>query len=98
MSDLSIPRFLSLRLERRKKRRPMPVAVEHQPVRHLDKRLAAAVRYDYEVALLSMADVVHKYRLVISAATARDIMNGLIYPEVKSAHHALAWCKRSWRI
>lgn len=109
MSDLSIPRFLDREpgpLKRLAVGRPRgpdwtpPVErrkATRAPQEHLDRRLVAAIRYDYEVALMSMADVVRKYHLVVSAWTARRIMHGDVYKEVKAAHHRLAWCKRSWR-
>jgi hypothetical protein len=84
MTNLDIPRFAAL-------------GRHHGGAQHrLHPRLVAAIRYDYEVALLDMAQVVRKYRLVVNETTAREIMNGVAYPEVKAEHHRLAWCKKSW--
>lgn len=63
----------------------------------LRPRLVAAVRWDYEVGLLSRAEVVHKYRLVIAKSTAYQIMAGTLYPDVAPVRHSRAWAKLSWR-
>ena len=63
----------------------------------LHPRLVAAVRWDYEYGLLSHAQLVHKYRLVLSPAGVRGIIYGDTQPQVKAAKHALAWAKTSWR-
>lgn len=63
----------------------------------LHPRLVATIRWDYEIGLLSRADVVRKYRLVVSQASAYQTMAGTIYPDVKPMRHRLAWAKLSWR-
>lgn len=60
-------------------------------------RLVAAVRWDYEYGLLSHAQLVHKYRLVLQANSIRGIIYGETQPHIKAAKHALAWAKTSWR-
>lgn len=86
MTPLPIPVFTSLRPAP-----PAPRSVFH-------RRLVAAVRWDYEVGLMSQADLVRKYRLVISSAVVREIANGQYQSDVPAARCALAWCKRSWRL
>jgi hypothetical protein len=85
MTTLDIPRFLDT---------PMPRQVDGRG--RLDRRIVEAVRYDYEIGLLSMAQVVRKYARVIGADAARDIMNRTTYPEVKPKRHPLGWCE-NWR-
>jgi len=63
----------------------------------LHPRLVAAVRWDYEVGLVSCAEVVRKYRLVMGESAARRIMSREVQPEVAPVRHALAWAKTSWR-
>lgn len=63
----------------------------------LHPRLVAAVRWDYEYGLLSHAQLVHKYRLVLQANSIRGIIYGETQPQIKAAKHALAWAKTSWR-
>ena len=75
-----------------------PPAPKASAAPKLDTRLVAALRWDFEIGLLSMAQVVEKYRLVVSAPTARAIMNRKTYTDVQPARNALAWCKRSWRL
>ena len=60
-------------------------------------RLVAAVRWDYEIGLMSRADLVRKYHMVLGLTSVYAICNGTLQPGVASARHALAWCKRSWR-
>lgn len=58
----------------------------------LPARLVAAVRYDYEIGLMQLADVVRRYSTLLAADTVRDICAGRIYPEVKASR-----CKLNWR-
>lgn len=86
MSGLSIPRFLDL----------APVPPKPDGRRNLDRRIVEAIRYDYEIALLSMADVARKYRDVLHPDSARDIMNRATYPGVEPVYHHLGYCLK-WR-
>jgi hypothetical protein len=88
MTDLTIPRFLDLRI--------VDPRLEDER-RHLDRRIVEAIRYDFEIGLMTMAQVVRKYHGVVAASTARDIMNRTTYPEVKAVYHPLGYCKRFWR-
>lgn len=87
MSDLSTPRFADLPP-------PAPVAEHYEDGDSLPAGVIAAIRYDYEVALLAMCDVVRKYTEIVGRSTAERIMKGQIHPEIRAAHHRLAWCLR----
>lgn len=87
MTPLAIPVFTA---------RPAPA--RQAANRALHPRLVAAIRWDYEYGLMSRAEVVAKYRLVAGRDTVRDILERAAYPEVKAQRHALAWCKRTWRL
>lgn len=90
-SALSIPVFIQ------RERRPR--ASKAPPVTPaINTRLIAAVRWDFERGLLSVAQLVQKYRLVMAANDVRAIASHLVYPGVKPQRNALAWCKRSWRL
>ena len=54
-------------------------------------RMVAAVRWDYEYGLLSMAQCVERYGTVIGANTVRDICAGHIRPDVKASRMKLLW-------
>ena len=60
-------------------------------------RLVAAVRWDYEIGLLSQAEIARKYRLVMHATTAYDICARRIHPDVVPMQNPVAWAKLSWR-
>jgi hypothetical protein len=62
----------------------------------LRSRLVAAIRWDYEHGLLSMADVVRKYRQVASERVVRGIMRGETDPGVKAFKDPVAWARTSW--
>lgn len=62
----------------------------------MHRNLVAAVRWDYEIGLLSRADLARKYRAVLGLSSVYDIAARRIYPEIKSVRHATAWCKLSW--
>lgn len=54
-------------------------------------RLVAAVRWDYEVGLLSVAQCVERYSTLLAADTVRDICAGRIHPDVKASRLKLLW-------
>jgi hypothetical protein len=54
-------------------------------------RLVAAIRYDYEIGLMSQIDVVRRYSTVLDAGTVRDICAGRIHPDVKASRFKLNW-------
>lgn len=88
MTPLAIPIFTA-----------QPAAPARQAAnRSLHPRLVAAIRWDYEYGLMSRADVAAKYRLVAGKSCVYDILSGDSYAEVKAQRHALAWCKRTWRL
>lgn len=60
-------------------------------------RLVAAVRWDYEIGLMSCADIARKYHQVMHHSTVYNICSRDIYPHVAPVRHALAWAKQSWR-
>lgn len=54
-------------------------------------RLVAAVRWDYEYGLLSMAQCVERYSTLLGTDTVRDICAGRIHPDVKASRLKLLW-------
>lgn len=54
-------------------------------------RLVAAVRWDYEYGLLSMAQCVARYSTLLAADTVRDICAGRTHPDVKASRLKLLW-------
>lgn len=71
---------------------PRLVPPRRPGVQQVPARLVAAVRYDYEIGLMQLADVVRRYSTLLAADTVRDICAGRIYPEVKASR-----CKLNWR-
>lgn len=57
----------------------------------LRKRIVAAIRWDFEVGLVSTADLVEKYRRVASADQVRGIVGRLMDPDVPPARAEHAW-------
>ena len=55
------------------------------------RRLVAAVRYDYEVALLAPADIVRKYADLMSKSTVYEVLNYTCQPEVRAAQCSVVW-------
>jgi hypothetical protein len=54
-------------------------------------RLVAAIRYDYEIGLLSTAQCVERYSTVLGARMVRDICYGHAHPDVKASRLKLLW-------
>lgn len=54
-------------------------------------RLVAAVRWDYEYGLLSVAQCVARYSTLLAHDTVRDICAGRIHPDVKASRMKLLW-------
>jgi len=54
-------------------------------------RLVAAVRWDYEVGLLSIAQCIERYSTLLAHDTVRDICAGRIHPDVKASRLKLLW-------
>ena len=54
-------------------------------------RLVAAVRWDYEYGLLSVAQCVERYSTLLGAGTVRDICAGRSHPDVKASRLKLLW-------
>jgi len=54
-------------------------------------RVVAAVRWDYEYGLLSMAQCAERYSSLLCAHTVRDICAGRIHPDVKASRLKLLW-------
>lgn len=54
-------------------------------------RLVAAVRWDYEVGLLSMSQCIDRYSTLLGADTVRDICADRIHPGVKASRLKLLW-------
>lgn len=72
----------------------VPVFIQGKPrgaKPELPARVVGALRWDYEVGLMSMADVARKYSGIMHPATARRIMNRTSYPDVKSVRNTAAW-------
>lgn len=68
----------------------IPVFVPARPARippgnptHLDRCIVAAIRYDYDIALMPMIEVCRKYRAFASPTAARDIMNRITHRDVR---------------
>lgn len=60
--------------------------------------LVAAVRWDYEYGLLSIAQLVDRYRQVMNQNTVRGVAFGTTRSEVKAARNVRAWCNPKWRL
>ena len=54
-------------------------------------RLVAAVRWDYEYGLLSVAQCIERYSTLLSHQVVRDICAGRIHPDVKASRLKLLW-------
>jgi hypothetical protein len=54
-------------------------------------RLVAAVRWDYEYGLLSVAQCVERYSTLLAHQVVRDICAGRIHPGVKASRLKLLW-------
>lgn len=54
-------------------------------------RLVAAVRWDYDYGLLSVAQCIARYSTLLGAHTVRDICAGRIHPDVKASRLKLLW-------
>lgn len=54
-------------------------------------RVVAAIRWDYEVGLLSVAQCVARYSTLVSDRTVRGICAGTIQPDVKASRFDLLW-------
>ena len=54
-------------------------------------RLVAAVRWDYEIGLMSVAQCIERYSTLLSAHTVRDICAGRAHPDVKASRMKLLW-------
>jgi len=54
-------------------------------------RLVAAVRWDYEIGLMSVAQCAERYSTLLSAHTVRDICADRIHPGVKASRLKLLW-------
>lgn len=54
-------------------------------------RLVAAVRWDYEYGLLSVAQCVERYSTLLGAQRVREICAGQIHPGVKASRLKLLW-------
>lgn len=92
MSDLSIPKFLKPAAA--PERAPEPYRPSSGD--SLAVGIIASVRYDYEVSLMSIAEIGRKYAGIISPSMCWAISVGKIRPEIRAAHHPLKLCKR-WR-
>lgn len=58
---------------------------------HLPDRLVAAVRYDFEYGLLSVAQCIERYSTLVGADMVRDICAGRAHPDVKASRMKLLW-------
>jgi hypothetical protein len=67
---------------------PSSSATRGQPA---PARLVAAIRYDYEIGLLSMAQCAERYGTLLSARLVRDICYGRAHPDVKASRMKLLW-------
>ena len=54
-------------------------------------RLVAAIRWDYEIGLLSAAQCAARYSTLLAADTVRDICAGRIHPDIKASRLKLLW-------
>jgi len=54
-------------------------------------RLVAAVRWDYEVGLMSVAQCVARYSTLLGKQVVYDICAGRIHPDVKASRLKLLW-------
>lgn len=75
---------------------PAPVAPKWitrkgRPLQAIPDRLVAAVRWDYEVGLLSQTQCVARYSTLLSAHSVRDICAGRTHPDVKASRLKLLW-------
>jgi len=59
--------------------------------RSMPDRLVAAVRWDYEYGLMSVAQCVERYSSLLCAHTVRDICAGRMHPGVKASRMKLLW-------
>lgn len=71
--------------------RLIPPRTAGNPGTALPERLVAAVRWDYEYGLLSMAQCAARYSTLIGGQTVRDICAGRIHPDVKASRLKLLW-------
>jgi hypothetical protein len=67
---------------------PSSSATRGQPA---PARLVAAVRYDYEIGLLSVAQCVARYSTLAGRSLVQDICAGRAYPDVKASRMKLLW-------
>ena len=59
----------------------------------INKRLVAAVRWDYETGMLSWAQMQKKYSLALSPGQVRGILAYTIDPDIKPARSVALWRK-----
>lgn len=84
LTTLSIPIFTA---------RPRPA-----PANTLPRALVAAVRWDYEYALMSRADIARKYAAVVSRDAVYDIANGTTHRGILAVRNDGAHCNPKWRL
>jgi hypothetical protein len=70
---------------------PRLIAPHHHGGDTTPARLVAAIRYDYEIGLLSMAQCAERYNTLVSARMVRDICYGHAHPDVKASRMKLLW-------
>lgn len=70
---------------------PIPKFISRTGGNPVPARLVAAVRWDYEYGLLSMAQCADRYSTLLASSTVRDICAGRIYPDVKASRLKLLW-------
>jgi len=71
--------------------RLIPQAARGNPDKATPARLVAAVRWDYEVGLLSIAQCIERYGTLLHPNTVRDICAGRTHPDVKASRLKLLW-------
>jgi hypothetical protein len=54
-------------------------------------RVIAAVRWDYEVGLLSLAQLRERYGSILVASTINDIAAGRLRPDIKASRFVVKW-------
>lgn len=59
--------------------------------RAIPDRLIAAVRYDFEVGMLSLAQLRERYGTLMHPSSIREITAGELRPEIKASKFVLNW-------
>ena len=60
-----------------------------------DRRLVAAIRYDYEIGLWAPADIVRKYAPLMCTTSVYAVLNYTSQPEVRAAQCSMTWLLRN---